>query len=338
MRNLMAAAIFLTTALISAPAPAQEACEYYRVQQGDSLQEINRRAYGDDNFRRIYNENRREIGRNPNIIEIGLVLKLPCLDGRLPATSALPPGEAEVSLVTANGYLPYTDESLTNQGLMSQLVATAMARAVPERRFEIVFVNDWSAHLEELLPRQAFDASFPWTQPDCQTVSSNEECEAFLYSDPFYEIVEGFFSRNGSGLESVIDASAFEGTTICRPEGYPTGHLSELGLVAPKVSLVRPVDAYACFDMLMAGRADLVSLDTRAADHVLGDLGLTFDVAENRHLFSIQPLRVALHKDNPGSQQLVGDLNRGLAIMLESGEWTSIVTEALADQPGPLTN
>ena len=41
-----------------------------------------------------------------------------------------------ISFVTANGYLPYTDESLGNRGLFTHLVATAMMRADPEQRWK----------------------------------------------------------------------------------------------------------------------------------------------------------------------------------------------------------
>ena len=88
----------------------------------------------------------------------------------------------------------------------------------------------------------------------------------------------------------------------------------------------------------MRGKADLVALDTRAGERVLQDLGLSFKVAENPHLFSIQPLRVALHKSNPKSEELISVLNAGLKIMLESGEWSSIVTEGLQEQVGALVN
>ena len=136
------------------------------------------------------------------------------------------PKSGPLSFVTANGYLPYTDESLPERGLFTHLVSTAMMRAAPAQPTEIVFVNDWSAHLEHLLPRQAFDASFPWTRPGCETqgeLTSVElyACQNYLYSEPFYEIVEGFFSKVGSGHEDILDVAGFKGLRICRPEGYP---------------------------------------------------------------------------------------------------------------------
>ena len=336
---MTAATLLLFSSLMLAPqsADAQEACDVYRVKKGDYLHEIVKTAYGFDNMRAVWRENRREIGRNPNILRVGTVLRLPCLEGQTPenAADAVESDGAVVSFVTANGYLPYTDESLAERGVLTHLVRTAMQRATPTTPVEVVFVNDWSAHMEELLPRQAFDASFPWTRPGCETqgeLTSVElyACQNYVYSAPFYEIVDGFFSRAGTGLDAVIEFAGFEGTTICRPEGYPTGHLEESGLMPPAITLVQPTTTHACFEMLMTGDVDLVALDTRTGERVMDDLGLRFEVTENPHLFSIQPLQVALHKSNPKSAGLIENLNRGLSIMLESGEWQSIVTEGLS--------
>ena len=331
--------IFLSSLLISAPTPAeaQDACEYYRVKRGDSLRKISIRAYGYDNFRAIYRANRGEVGRNPNRIRVGIVLKLPCEDGSLPGEKKPEAAKTAFSFVTANGYLPYTDESLGGQGLFTNLVSKAMLRAAPEKPVEVVFVNDWSAHLETLLPRMAFDASFPWTRPGCETqgeLTSVElyACQNYVYSDPFYEIVEGFFAKSGSGYDGSMDFASLAGATVCRPEGYPTGHLEEQNLMPPEINLVQPTTAHDCFDMLMRGKVDVVALDTRAGSIVKSDLGIGFDVVENPHLVSIQPLRVVLHKDNPQSAELIADLNAGLKTMLETGEWNSIVTESLKEQ------
>ena len=100
-------------------------------------------------------------------------------------------------------------------------------------------------------------------------------CQNFIYSDPFYEVVDGFFARADSPLAQTVEAAGLEGTTICRPEGYPTGHLDEMGLLMPPAAtLVQPTSAYVCFEQLMAGKVDLVALDTRAAERMVMDLGL----------------------------------------------------------------
>lgn len=345
MNSLKAAFVALLAALVFAPAPAaaQDACSFYRVKQGDTLREISEAAYGNDNFRRIWRENRAEIGRNPNIIRIGTVLRLPCEDGSSPEEAAAPEGPVSFSLVTANGYLPYTDESLGGRGMLVRLVETALLRAAPQKPAEVVFVNDWAAHLDALLPRQAFDASFPWTRPGCEsqgmlTAQELYACQNYAYSTPLYEVVEGYFAMAGSVYASVIEPAGLQGARICRPEGYPTGHLEEAGLMPPNTTLVTPTGAHACFEALSAGQVDVVALDTRAGERVKDDLGLGFDIVENPHVYTIQPLQVAVHTGNPKSEELLEDLNAGLRIMLESGEWASIVSEGLREHTAALVN
>ncbi len=349
MQRFAAAVFIFLTSLFFGPetANAQDACELYRVKRGDTLREIAKAAYGDKNFRRVWNANRAEIGRNPNVITVGIVLRLPCLDGSMPerdrGANTTATGTGDVTFVTANGYLPYTDESLPKSGLFTHLVANAMVRGAPDTSFDIVFVNDWAAHVETLLPRQAFDASFPWTRPGCETQGMMTDaelyaCQNFVYSDPFYEIVDGFFARTGSGFEKIISFSDLTGSRICRPEGYPTGHLEEQGLMTADVTLLQPTSVSRCFELLMSGKADLVALDTRAGERAVSDMGLEGQVSENPHLFAIQPLRIALHKSNPKSAQLISDLNTGLRIMLESGEWSAIVSDALKEQTAAMMN
>ncbi|MEM7710411.1 MAG: hypothetical protein AAF264_06615 [Pseudomonadota bacterium] len=80
VRNL---SLTLATLLLgAAPAIAQGtgiACDRpYIVVPGDTLGEISSRAYGDGAFPAFYSVNLRRVGPNPNIIEVGLVLAVPC--------------------------------------------------------------------------------------------------------------------------------------------------------------------------------------------------------------------------------------------------------------------
>ena len=342
MKKLMASMITGLLAVSALPdaAAAQSACEMYRIQRGDTMREIARNAYGTDDFGAIYDANATQIGRNPNVIEVGVVLRLPCIDGSLPEGAEPPLRQGTgndpdiASFVTANGYLPYTDESLPGRGLFTQLVETAMLRAAPKQKREVIFVNDWASHLEVLLPTLAFDASFPWTRPGCESQSNLTQierysCEHYIYSDPFYEIVDGFFSLNDGKYEAVSRFADLQGATICRPEGYPTGHLEEHGLMPPATKLVRPINANECFDQLMSGYVDMVALDTRSGDRSIAELGLTHEVAANPNLSMVMPLQVAVHRSNPGSEALIETLNKGLKTMLETGEWHDIVADGL---------
>ncbi|WP_208354053.1 LysM peptidoglycan-binding domain-containing protein [Pseudaestuariivita rosea] len=80
-RLAMAAAFWTAGAFI---ASAQEACSVYTVQPGDTLNIIATAAYDDLSFRALWNANRDIIGPDPNVLEVGMQLRLPCEDGSLP--------------------------------------------------------------------------------------------------------------------------------------------------------------------------------------------------------------------------------------------------------------
>ena len=76
----------LALAAATGTASAQEACSSYEIQRGDSLRELTIEVYATEDFRIIFDANRDVIGSNPNIIRVGDVLELPCLEdvGRAP--------------------------------------------------------------------------------------------------------------------------------------------------------------------------------------------------------------------------------------------------------------
>ncbi|MEM7487591.1 MAG: hypothetical protein AAF390_00550 [Pseudomonadota bacterium] len=84
----------------AAPARSQEVgppipCgEPYTVVRGDTLGDISVRAYGRGAYRLFYETNVARVGQNPDLIEVGLVLRVPCLLGQIDVT---PPQEADFS-------------------------------------------------------------------------------------------------------------------------------------------------------------------------------------------------------------------------------------------------
>lgn len=343
---------------------AQEACETYKVVVGDNLRYIARAAYGDaDLYRVIYDANRAVIGEKADIIEIGTMLNIPC-DPNKPAVVAVEPAVVEpavveaaaatpvaatpepapaapaerpIAIVTGNGYAPFADETLPGGGMMTQLVEMAVFRADPGIAYNLSFINDWQAHIDALLPSGAYDLSFPWVRPDCDgtdMLSPGDEarCRDFVFSAPFYEIVDGFFAKRDSGLMEVTSYYGFQGKRICRPEGSTTGVLDAKGLMAPAITLVRGTDAKDCFRSLAAGEVDLVSIDAEVGDSTVANMGLIATVGQNPHLSTIQSLHVIAHKSNARAVAMLAKLDQGMMEMYETGEWYDIVSTALTRQ------
>ena len=407
----------LALAAATGTASAQQACSTYEIQRGDSLRELAIQVYSTEDFRIIFDANRDVIGNNPNIIRVGDVLTLPCLEdiGRAPsepqteaeamaaamaaelvqaaedrAAKAIAEAEARVAeaeaeakkasedavvaartaakeeieaarseaaalirnadegerpeirdrqllLITGGNYAPFTDETLPNRGLYTYLVEMAMLRAAPEQAYKIQFVNDWSSHLDLLMPTLAFDATFPWSRPNCEEPAALSEkdrmrCETYNFSNPFYEVVDTFFAREGSGYEQTLTYADFAGTTICRPEGWSLSHMDAVGLYEPAISLERPVSPDDCFHALMDGTVDIVAIEAHLAVEAIGRLGFEHKIIENPNLAAIKSLNVMTHKDNPDGEAILETLNQGLAIMQQSGEWRDIVSTALRHQ------
>jgi hypothetical protein len=242
-----------------------------------------------------------------------------------------------VKFVTGNGYAPFTDEMLAGGGMFTQLVEMAIFRADPAIPYNMTFISDWQAHIDALLPSQAYDLSFPWPKPDCSgstmlSPGDQARCDDFVFSAPFYEIVDGFFATAGSDLANANDYSAFVGKRICRPEGYTTGVLDSVGLGMETVKLTRPFTAADCFKALSAGEVDLVSIDAEVGDSAIAELGLTGKFVQNPFLMTLESLHVIAHKSNPKAVQMVVMLDSGLVEMYESGEWYDIVSTALAQR------
>lgn len=246
-------------------------------------------------------------------------------------------GLPRLTFVTGNDFAPYTDEDLPGGGIFTQLVETAVQRSDPELEYKITFINDWGAHVEDLLPNNIFDAGFPWARPNCsapETLSESDafRCENFYFSMPFYEVVNGFYSKLGSGYDTAYDYNQFNGARICRPESMSMAPLSAAGLKEPAVELIRAESNEDCFQALQAGSVDIVSIGSKMAWDSIEQLGLTATVVENPNLAHVDTLNVMIHKSNANAAGYITMLNAGLQIMRDSGEWYHLVSSGLNAQ------
>jgi polar amino acid transport system substrate-binding protein len=342
-------------ALSAGASLAQEACGSYTVVQGDNLRYIARNAYGDaDLYRVIWEANSDKIGAKADHIEIGIALTIPCGPGDStstgdaavvevaattePAPEPTAPASGEVPrmtlrIVTGNGFAPYVDETLPGGGMFTQLLEMAIFRADPGLPYNLTFINDWQAHIDALLPSLAYDISFPWPRPDCESsmlsASDISRCDNFVFSAPYLEIVDGFFALRDSPLQSSISYDDFVGKRICRPEGYTTGVLDDVGLTADRITLLRENEVIDCFQALMDDKVDVVSIDAEVGDTAIAELGIVKKVEQNPHLVKLTSLHAIAHKSNQNAVDMLGLLDQGLVEMYESGEWYEIVSTAL---------
>jgi len=312
-------------------------------------------AYGTYDYQMIFNANRNIIGANPNGLEEGTILHIPCEDGRLTKDSigleekvaqdeekygnlGVPTSyEPPLKLVTGGGWEPFAGEKLSGQGFMVRLATTSLHRGENNRDYKVSFVNDWGSHTETLLPSGAFDVSIAWYIPDCTKLellseASVRRCTELDFTVPVYESVIGYFSVPGNKFANAQKFSDYEGARVCRLEGTFTHDLEEEGLAPPKIEMVHPQTATACFEALMNGTADVAGMEMETAQGAMNKMGLTYkEVVQNPNLSKLLTMRFVTHKANPRGRVYIAMLNRGLNEMRESGEWYDIVAAGLAE-------
>lgn len=332
-------------AVSATPAAAQSLCSEYTVVRGDTLSRIASEAGVRGGFQRLFDANR-NVMANPNLLEVGVVLQIPCEDGSLPAgtaTSRATPAPAPVatevvakpaSFVTASGYAPFTDEALPGGGMMTQMVRRAMEIGNPDQEYDIIFVNDWDSHLSVLLPSGAFDMTFPWFLPDCTKVDILSEpnarrCNVFDASDPFYEAGVSFYTMNDSPYAAATEYNDLMGATLCRPDGWFTFDLEGEGLVEPAINLVFGRTEEACWERMVAGEVDVVTYDTLPAEDDSRGLGIVDQITELEALASTVTLHVFTPKANPNGRAYLDIVNAGLQELRASGEWFEIVRSSI---------
>ena len=359
MKRTNVSAKFLVTALTASvflPVAgfAQEACSSYTVKTGDSLGSIAEIAYGSYDYQIIFNANRETIGGNPNTLEEGTTLQIPCADGRLSVESSsedvIAQEEAKqaanvkttnvyappIRLVSGNGWAPFTTEDLSGGGMVVRLATTALNRGGNSREYSVSFVDDWGSHLTTLLPLNAFDVSIAWYIPDCTKLELLSEgmakrCTDLDHSLPIYESVVGYYTLADSEYANAREFSDFTGARFCRPEGWYTHDLEEEGLVPPAIEFVNPSQPIDCGEALLNGTADIVGMEIESMADVISELKVSSEVVQNPYLTKLLTLTFVTHKTNPRGRVYISMLNKGLTEMRESGEWYAIIASSLAE-------
>ncbi|MCV6593861.1 MAG: transporter substrate-binding domain-containing protein [Silicimonas sp.] len=349
---IWAGALALTLALAH-KGEAQEACSVYTVQQGDTLAGIAETAYGSFDYQQIFNANRNLI-TNPNVLDTGVALQLPCADGNLPgagsAAQVIAQAEATqaeqvkpsnafeppIKIVSGNGWAPFVGENFEGGGMLVRLATTALNRGGNARDYNVSFVDDWASHTETLLPLGAFDVSVAWYMPNCAKVDMlsdgmQKRCNELDGSLPIYESVVGFYTLPDNKYADVRTYADFAGARICRPEGWYTFDLEEQGLIDPVVTMVAPKTVEECFEQMQAGAVDVVPLEVESVAGTARDMGIAGEIVQNAYLTNILSMSFVTHKTNPRGRVYLALLNRGLTEMRESGEWYAIISSGLAE-------
>jgi polar amino acid transport system substrate-binding protein len=246
-----------------------------------------------------------------------------------PAPSGAKASLGRVNLLTGVGFAP-ASQNLPQGNMITDLIARSLHVSAPERRHRVTVVSDWAAHLDYLLPEGTFDVSFPWYKPDCTAsdrlnAEMQKRCAEFDFSNPIFEVRFGFYTRAGDVLAAAETVAGLAGKRLCRPNGHINGGLDQNDLMASIVSIETQYTAQQCFDLLIAGQVDVVALAKSEAVVLFQKHGQAYAVTEIAGLETARSLHALVPKKSQNGQTVLELINRGLAQVMVSGEWFTIV-------------
>jgi polar amino acid transport system substrate-binding protein len=328
---------------------AQNCGTDYAIAEGESLTDIARKVYGSPSeWTMIYYANQDRLGPNVSLLVPGTAIRLPCLtrpqdSGKTPTRVSTPdekfaisPMLKKIAFLTADNFSPFTDRSLPEGGLTTNLISAGMTliKNQPNSGFDydISWVNDWSSHLEPLLSSKAFDVGFPWSRPDCEhpdelDVNGRLRCGKFLFSDPLYENVTSVFVMKDSAIAFNQDEEIL-GKNLCRPKGHFTYLFDKGGrhwLKEKKITLIQPQIVEDCFRLLESGKVDAVVVSDFVGRAAAASVRMTEKIKILQRPMSIDSFHAIVFKTHPNASSILYYINSSLAKLRERGDFDKIV-------------
>ncbi len=306
----------------------------HRVGAGETIFTIAEARYGDpEKWTLIYYAN--EVALTASVFQVkpGDMLIIPC-EATTVTADATPlqtdVENAELKLLTGSNYEPFTDLGWPGQGMLTELVNAAMETTPDPVTYSITWENDWGKHFPALNDK-TFDMGFPWYQPDCDSQRDSERCVNYHFSDPLAEVLMLLFVKDGSDFTFERDEDIF-GKKICRPDGFLSFDLDtpeRQWLTTGKVELVRADDEPACFNKLLDGEVDAVSLNVFLGAQVTKEMGLQGQVVPLDRPVSSLGMHMIISKRHWRGTTFLYRFNAGLAKLKESDRYNEIVSKHL---------
>lgn len=222
-----------------------------------------------------------------------------------------------VTVLTGNDYPPFADETLPEGGLATDVVRRAFDRM--GQPLEILY-RPWERGMVETQAGK-YLATFPWSY-------NEERAQSLAYSEPLYTFSQYYFTQRDSGFRGISDAD-LAGARFCLALSYNTSGLDRL-VEAGVITLVRPQTLSNCFQMIAAGRADVVRVNDRIAWQTIAKLGLDpelFHQIEEPARTSVQ--HVLFSRAHPDSPRLLEAFNAALTEMKADGSIDDIMAKHL---------
>jgi len=332
-------------ALASSAAAQADICDTYVVTPGDTLRIIAEQYYGDRALSPIiYDANTGVIGPNPNLIELGMTLSIPCRADMSPAQpTALmattgstdttgTPDSNNGFFVAVSGDTPFMDSEGT--GIVPELVAMALRIAGFETEPEIIRAASTDDVLQQATQPGAL-LSFPWIKPDCADPTllserSQNLCQNYVFSEPVYPVTLGLFARAGDPVVNALTTDDLSGRSVCIPGFHSEDILRKNAILEMDLAISYADNIGTCLAGLADKSVDLIVADYQSYSVSGPEYDGVVDIpafAEKTTLHAIASIQ------NPEALDLIKLANSGIGNMLESGIWFEIVKAHMAGQP-----
>ncbi len=323
----------------ASPAASAETCDVYFVQKGDTLRLIAEQYYGSRALSPIlYEANADTVGADPNTIEIGMALDIPCREGiSLPASAsflnidhnATPPTPGQ--FLVRSGAYPFVDTK--NAGIVSRILFAALRRGGYSEALTTRAPESTDAMLQAASAGDAL-LSFPWIKPNCDagarlSADMARLCANYTFSKPLYEITLGLFTTPDGALGLAPSLQELESSHLCFAEFYDNTLLDTIGLTTNAALATAPAKSNAdCVSGLLAGNYDAIVSDYQSI--------AALPAAQSAGIVDIPvfaqktTLHAAAYSKNAEAVATLAQADRGLAGILATGEWFNIVSQGLA--------
>ncbi|ETW95344.1 MAG: hypothetical protein ETSY1_31000 [Candidatus Entotheonella factor] len=224
--------------------------------------------------------------------------------------------EKRILLVTGSDYPPFTGEALPQQGMLTDVVRQTFQAMGYDAGFEF-----WGwKHGLQAAQQGRFAGTFPH-------FINRQHLAHFFYSKPLFRLlIRGFVSKEKPfQFEKLRD---LHDRVVCRPEGHDLHDLQPL-LVKKRITLKTPKRIGACFDLLMQGKVDVVSVNEFAGQGVLHEAGLTERVCMLDNVISVDTVHLLFSKRIPQSEGLMKQFDKALARLEANGTIKEINSQHL---------
>ena len=226
--------------------------------------------------------------------------------------------QAQTLKLGTGEFPPYISSNLNRGGALTHIVTSAFTAAGYESTVEFI---PWT-RAYKLADNMRIDGTFAWSIKVDRQVS-------FLYSKPLFIFEQKAFALKHKTV-NVSDSAVKDSVNLCRPQGYAIQGFSKNLIGSGVAKHFAPPDVETCFNMLKAGRVDVVVVDKlEGQNYVARQFSNIDDVKVLDKTFYKYSNHLLISKKHPQAKQLMKDFDMGLDKIMETGEYQTILYDEL---------